>query len=63
MIQPFLIGLVSLAIGFVLLFLGLPRGGVSPRFLQFEAAVILYPPIVMVFVAAGVAELLTAYYQ
>ena len=61
--QPLLIGLFSLGIGFVLLFLGMPKGGVSPRFLQFGTAVVLYPPLIMVFFAAGVAELLTAYYR
>jgi hypothetical protein len=61
--QPLLIGLVSLAIGFALLFLGVPKGGTSPRFLQFDTAVVLYPPLIMAFFAAGVAELLTAYYR
>jgi hypothetical protein len=61
--QSLLIGILSLVIGFVLLFLGAPKGGASPRFLQFEAAVVLYPPLVMVFFAAGVAELLTVYYR
>jgi hypothetical protein len=56
-----LIGATLLAIGVLLLFLGLPnRNGASPRFLQFEAALVLYPPLVQVFVVGGVAELTAA---
>lgn len=54
------IGLALFAVGGGLLFLGLPKNGVSPRFLQFEAAMILYTPIILVFLAAGAAEIITA---
>jgi len=61
MSQELLIGTVSLAIAAGLIFIGLPdKNGVSPRFLQFEAAMILYPPLIMVFLVGGVAELMTA---
>jgi hypothetical protein len=54
-----LIGVVMLAIGGGLLFIGLPsKAGVSPRFLQFDAALVLYPPVILVFLAGGVAELI-----
>jgi len=60
MIQELLIGAMLLAVAAVLFFIGLPnKSGVSPRFLRFEAAMVLYPPVVMVFVAGGVAELVT----
>ena len=60
MIQELLIGAILLAVAAVLIFIGLPnKSGVSPRFLRFEAAMVLYPPVVMVFVAGGVAELVT----
>jgi hypothetical protein len=58
--QHLLIGLVSLAAAFVLLFMGLPnRQGESPRFLQFRAAPMLYPAAVLVFLAIGLAELIS----
>ena len=57
--KDILIGLVLLAIAGILIFIGLPnRAGVSPRFLQFEAALVVFPPIVLVFLAGGVAELI-----
>ena len=60
MSQDLLIGATLLAVAAALLFIGLPnKSGVSPRFLRFEAAMVLYPPVVMVFAAAGIAELIT----
>lgn len=54
-----LIGIVLLAIGGGLIFIGLPnKAGVSPRFLRFESSMVLYPPLVLVFVAGGFAELI-----
>ncbi|HZT26170.1 MAG TPA: hypothetical protein VFA57_10745 [Pseudolabrys sp.] len=58
--SPLIAGVACLAIGVVLIVLGWPRGGVNPRFLQFRAAVVVYPPIVLVFLTAGAAQLLTA---
>jgi hypothetical protein len=58
--QHLLIGLVSLAAAFVLFFVGLPnRQGESPRFLQFRTAPMLYPAAVPVFLAIGLAELIS----
>ena len=55
------IGAALCAVGLVLLFIGLPRkGGVSPRFLQFGAATVLYPPLIMVFLVLGTAEIIAA---
>jgi hypothetical protein len=52
----------DLSIGTVLLgivvFIGLPKKGVSPRFLRFDAALVLYPGIVMIFLTMGVAMIL-----
>lgn len=51
--------LVLLAVGLV--FIGRPnRAGQHPRFLQFEASLVLYPPVVLVFVAMGMAEIIAA---
>ncbi|QQO24291.1 hypothetical protein JJB98_32675 [Bradyrhizobium diazoefficiens] len=51
------IGLVMLVIAVVLIYVGLPdRQGDSPRFLRFGAASILYPPLILVFIAIGTAQ-------
>jgi hypothetical protein len=52
------VGTVLLAIGVILVLIGLPKKGVSPRFLRFDAAAVLYPGVVMVFLAMGVAMML-----
>lgn len=62
MSQELWIGVVLLVIAAGLIFIGLPdKDGVSPRFLRFEAAVVLYPPFIMIFLVGGVAELIKAY--
>ena len=62
MSQELWIGVVLLVIAAGLIFIGLPdKDGVSPRFLRFEAAVVLYPPVIMIFLVGGVAELVTAF--
>jgi hypothetical protein len=54
-----LIGIVLLAIAVGLIFIGRPnKAGVHPRFLQFDTALVLFPPVVIVFVAGGFAELI-----
>ena len=56
------IGALMLAVAAVLFFIGLPDAeGVSPRFLRFSAAPVLYPPVILTFLAGGVAELVTAF--
>jgi hypothetical protein len=58
--QNILFGALLLAVAAALIFIGLPnKSGISPRFLRFEAAMVLYPPVVMVFAVTGVAELVT----
>lgn len=60
MIEDLLVGLVALAVAVVLLVVGLPnRRGESRRFLRSYAAPMLYPAIILVFVAIGVAELIS----
>ena len=57
-----LIGVVLLAVAIGLIFIGRPsKAGVSPRFLQFDAALVLFPPVVLVFLAGGVAELIAGF--
>ena len=49
-----------LVLGGGLIFIGLPnKAGVSPRFLRSDAS--LYPPLVLVFVAGGLAELIVEF--
>ena len=52
-----LIGSLLLAIACVLVFIGMPnKSGQHPRFLQFEASMVLYPPVILVFFAMGAAR-------
>jgi hypothetical protein len=54
-------GIAMLAIALVLIWLGLPNSdGVHRRFLRFGAAQILYPPVVLVFIALGLAAMISS---
>ena len=56
-----LVGLLLVAIAGVLLFLGLPdKSGKNRAFLQFESSLVLYPPVILVFFAMGMAEVISA---
>jgi hypothetical protein len=55
------IGLVLLIVGVLLIIIGIPKHGQHPRFLRFEASLVLYPAVIMVFLAFGVGMLLRAY--
>ena len=47
-----------LGIGVALLVLGLPdKKGEMRRYLRFHSAVVIYPPIVLAFIAVGIAML------
>ena len=53
---------ISFAAAGLLFFIGLPDShGLSPRFLRFEAAPVLYPPVILVFLAIGAANLISAF--
>jgi hypothetical protein len=57
--EDILIGVVFLAIAVGLIFIGRPnKAGVHRRFLQFDAALVLFPPLVLTFFAGGLAELI-----
>ena len=57
--EDILIGVVLLAIAAGLIFIGRPnKAGVHLRFLQFDAALVLFPPVILVFLAGGFAELI-----
>jgi hypothetical protein len=56
------IGLALLAIAALLFYLGrADKDGNSPRFLRFGPALVLYPPVVLVFCAFGTIELVYAF--
>jgi|SoimicMinimDraft_3_1059731.scaffolds.fasta_scaffold39379_2 hypothetical protein len=55
------IGLVSLGVGVLLVFIGMPKHGEPPRFLRFEASIVLYPAVIMAFLAFGGALVMRAY--
>lgn len=54
-------GVGLFAVGVVLIFIGMPKHGVTPRYLRFDAALVIYPAIVLVFLAMGVAMTLRAH--
>ena len=60
MLGEFAIGAASLVVAVVLFFIGIPRHGESPRFLRFDASLVLYPAVIMTFLAFGVGLILRA---
>lgn len=51
-------GIAMLAVALLLIWAGRPdKGGIHPKFLQFEAALVLYPPIIMALFALGTAAI------
>jgi hypothetical protein len=56
-----LVGTASIALAVVLLWIGLPnKNGVTPRFLRFEIAPLVYPPLILAIFAFGAANLVSA---
>lgn len=53
-------GLVMLAVAAILIVIGRPnKAGEHPKFLRFGAALVLYPPFILVFIALGAAGLIS----
>ena len=62
MSSDILVGAASLAVAATLLFIGMPdKSGVTPRFLRFEIAPLVYPPLILAISAIGAANLITAF--
>ena len=61
MIGEFAIGAVLVVVAVILIFIGIPKHGESPRFLRFDASVVIYPAVIMSFLAFGVGLMLRAY--
>jgi ABC-type multidrug transport system permease subunit len=55
------LGLVAVAAGLLLIFIGMPRHGEHPRFLRFEASLVLYPAVIITLLAMGSGLMLRAY--
>jgi hypothetical protein len=55
------IGLVLFVVGVLLVIIGMPKHGQHPRFLRFEASLVIYPAVIMVCLAFGVAMMLRGY--
>jgi len=53
-------GIAMLSLAAFLVFVGRPnRAGEHPKFLRFDAALVLYPPIILVFIGLGVAAIIS----
>jgi hypothetical protein len=60
--MDFTVGLAILLCAAALIYLGRPDGeGNSPRFLRFGAALVLYPPVILVVIAFGAAEVISSF--
>jgi hypothetical protein len=53
-------GLVMLTVAVILIVIGRPnKAGEHPKFLRFGAALVLYPPFILVFIALGLAAVIS----
>ena len=53
-------GIAMLAVGLVLILVGRPTAdGTHRKFLRFQAALVLYPPVILVFIALGLASIIS----
>jgi hypothetical protein len=54
-------GIAMLAVALLLILIGRPdKAGVHPKFLRFHAALVLYPPFIIVFLALGTAAVVSS---
>ena len=54
-----IIGVALIAVAISLVFIGRPdKSGQRPRFLQFEASLVLYPPVIMALGVLGTVEVI-----
>jgi len=54
-------GIAMLGIAAVLIWGGRPnKAGVHPTYLRFDAALVLYPPIIIAFLAMGAAAIISS---
>ena len=55
-----IIGLILFAVGVVLFAIGLPKKSGRPQFMELHVTAMLYPPLVLIFLISGLAEIITA---
>jgi multisubunit Na+/H+ antiporter MnhC subunit len=60
MMPDLIIGLTLLAVGVILFVVGLPKKSGRPPFMESHSAPMLYPPLVLIFLVSGLAEIITA---
>jgi hypothetical protein len=60
MMPDLIIGLTLLAVGVILFVVGLPKKSGRPQFMELHSAPMLYPPLVLIFLVSGLAEIITA---
>ena len=54
-------GIAMLVVALILIWIGRPdKAGVHPSFLRFHAALVLYPPIIIAFLALGMAAVVSS---
>jgi hypothetical protein len=55
-------GMATLAMAFLLIWVGRPnKAGMHRKFLRFNAALVLYPPLILVCFAFGVAAIISSW--
>ena len=57
-------GIAMLIIGLVLIWIGRPdKTGLHPSFLRFNAAMVVYPPIILAFITMGAAAVINSLWK
>ncbi|HWJ18176.1 MAG TPA: hypothetical protein VNR65_05545 [Geobacterales bacterium] len=57
-------GAAMLVAAFLLIWAGRPnKAGVHPRFLRFDAALVLYTPVILAFTAMGAAAVISSIWK
>jgi hypothetical protein len=60
-VEGYGLGLGLIAIGMVITFFALPKGGNPARWLRWDSAVVVFPAFVLLFYSFGVAALIATY--
>jgi hypothetical protein len=53
-------GFASFALALLMIWMGRPnKEGLHPKWLRFQSALVLYPPVILAFIAFGVAGIIS----